>query len=78
MVHRQTLKALGLRAVGTANWLEHWSNRLREKMEKQQIDAFPRDPIDDNALTVTLTRGEVRQLLREMWEQISEIRKFSN
>jgi hypothetical protein len=82
MANHSTRRALNMRAVGTANWLEMWAEILTSEMKKHDVDLWPKrshgdfGPSDDEQ-TITLERGEVRSLIMGMHERIAEIRKFA-
>jgi hypothetical protein len=81
MVGIQTRLALKRRALSAAGWLEYWAERLQDEMEKQDVELVPKKWFDalkaDNSKTVTLTRGDMRELIRGMWEQRDELRRFA-
>ena len=75
MTGPSTRKALALRAGQAASWLHHWAKQLENEMESQGIKLQSgRDDHD----TMSLTRGKIREMVRGMWAQASEIRRFSN
>jgi hypothetical protein len=83
-------KALNDTALGTANWLAFWGERLKAEMKKQNIDRHPKrerlakpdiwgrkyGSDDDNKETITFERGEIRRLLDEMAEHVRRLRRF--
>jgi hypothetical protein len=78
MVHPSTLRALGLRATRTARWLEKCAKQLENEMKNQHLDPCPEWRASDNLMTMTLARGDVRKLIRGMYDCVAEIRRFSN
>jgi hypothetical protein len=77
-MHRQTQKALGVRAKTTADMLDYWVKELLGEMEKQNIQMWNEDGSEPNDTPMTITVGTMRRLIRTMRTNLAEIRKFSN
>jgi hypothetical protein len=71
MVNPQTARAL--RAVGT---IDRWTRKLCEIMHEQGVEAFPKERLDDH-LAITISRGDLRQLITALREQMAELREFA-
>jgi hypothetical protein len=82
MVGPSKTLALNNRALQAAGWLEFWADRLQEIPEEQNVN-LGEDPIDvlrgrtDDSITITLKRGEVRNLITGMHDQIAELRRYA-
>jgi hypothetical protein len=83
-------KALNDTALGTANWLVFWGQRIKAEMKKQNIGRHAkRTPLSDRKFdlmmgryttddkeTIIFERGEIRRLLDEMAERVHRLRRF--
>ena len=83
MAGPSTRRALRRRVLSTANWLEHWGERLQDEMKKQGIELVTQrdnmgDLRGDNNMPFTLRRGVARQLIEGMYEHTEEIRRFAD
>ena len=80
MASASTRAALGRRAVHTRKWLEYWAGRLEDEIANQNIELYRRGGkfSDNDPVTLTLPRWELRNLIEGMRERIDEIRRFSN
>jgi hypothetical protein len=75
MIARPTKDALVRRAIGAANSLEYWAERLHDELKKQNIGLDPGSP--DDGVTVVLPRYAVISLIAHMKQTIGEIRRFA-
>jgi hypothetical protein len=74
MVNPQTWRALNDRALGAAEWLDHWAKQLQAECSQQNIDPF--DDSDGETM-VALKRSTVRHLVLRLFEQSKELRRFA-
>ena len=72
MAHRQTDKALQLRAKPAIAWLGRGAKMLAAEMKDQNVDPFvsPTTP-------VTLTCAQVMELIQNMAHHRSELEQFA-
>jgi hypothetical protein len=76
MIAQSTARALNLRALGTAGWLETWIDQLLGEMEKQNIKmAVPAK--DDGDEMFTLKRRDVRKMINQMTSQKDQLQRFA-
>jgi hypothetical protein len=69
-----TNRALAVRAVRAANFLEFWAKELRDEMKKQNIEFDP--DIYEDGTTVMVSRKTVTNLILNMREIARNIRSF--
>jgi hypothetical protein len=75
-MHPATQGALGKRATQAGKWMHLWARRLEAEMRRQNIEPFQSGR--DDSITVSVIRGEIRQLIRGMYDHALEIGRFSN
>jgi hypothetical protein len=69
-----TNKALAVRAVRIATFLEHAADQLHDELKQQGMNVTPR-PISSSEKTA-LSRRLINDLVIKMWEITADIRRF--
>ena len=81
MVGPQTTLALTRRARLAVYWLDDWAVRLQAEMKRQGAEPsaqqIPSDLANDSNQTITLTRGELRELILGMRTHSGELRRYA-
>ena len=77
MMHPSTGRALRVRALRAAGFLDEWAAHLQEQFRNQNIDTYPSDfdAWADDA-TMTVKQNDLRKLLIGIHQHRIELRKF--
>jgi hypothetical protein len=75
MIGPSTRRALNVRALRTALWLENWQKRLFDEAKNQNVDLFRGAQPDTK--TIALNAYDVENLITSMRLHAAELRRYA-